>query len=84
MSDMPEGKNAASHVNRIPGVRIDDDGMVHTEYGSYHPVTGKGLPIDAPPALMQKILLALARDGEDSGPAENFDWDAFLAGIGSD
>lgn len=84
MSEPPEGKNSASHVNRIPGASIDDDGMVHTEYGSYHPVTGKGLPIDAPQSLMREILLALVRDGEDSGPTEEFDWDAFMAEMGSE
>lgn len=79
MGEHPEGINAASHLNRIPGVRIDSDGMIHTEYGSYHPVTGEGLPINAPPAPMQKILQAFIRDGENGGPAKEFDWDAFMS-----
>jgi hypothetical protein len=71
--------NANSHVNRIPGVTLDDAGFVHTRYGSYHPVTGEGLPIDAPDELMWQILIALIDDGLDSRPAEEFDFDAFMA-----
>ena len=52
--------------------------MIHTPYGSYDPVTGEGLPIDAPKELMQKILVALIQDGLDSGPAVEFDLDAFM------
>ena len=36
-----------SHVNRIPSITLDDLGYIHTVYGSYHPVTEEGLPIDA-------------------------------------
>jgi hypothetical protein len=76
--------NAASHVNRIPGVHLDEAGFIHTEYGTYHPVTGEGLPINAPDELMQKILIALIDDGIDSGPAEGFDLDAFVRDLGLD
>ena len=78
---MPEKResNAGSHVNRIPGGTLDDAGFVHTAYGSYHPVTGQGLPIDAPDALMRQILVALLRDGEDSGPAVKFDMKPWIA-----
>ena len=78
---MPEKResNAGSHVNRIPGVTLDDAGFVRTAYGSYHPVTGQGLPIDAPDDLMHQILVALLRDGEDSGPAVKFDMKPWIA-----
>ena len=78
MSDEESGSNAGSHVNRIPGVRLDEAGFIHTAYGSYHPVTGEGLPIDAPDELMRRILIALIDEGIDSGIAEDFDWDEFL------
>ena len=81
MSDEDCESNADSHVNRIPGVTLDDAGFVHTAYGSYHPVTGEGLPIDAPDELMRQILIALIDDGIDSGIAEEFDWDDFLASV---
>ena len=71
--------NAGSHVNRIPGVTLDNTGFVNTAYGSYHPVTGQGLPIDAPDELMRQILVALLRGGEDSGPAEEFDMKQWIA-----
>lgn len=74
----PEEKsksNVGSHVNRIPGVKLDDAGVVHTAYGSYHPVTGQGLPIAAPDELMRQILIVLIDDGIDSGIAEDLDWD---------
>ena len=73
-----DGSNAGSHVNRIPSVTLDDAGFIHTLYGSYHPVTGEGLPIDAPEELMRQILIALIRDGEDS-PLVEFDLDEFMA-----
>lgn len=76
--------NTASHVNRIPGVHLDEAGFIHTEFGVYHPVTGEGLPINAPAELMRKILVALIQDGIDSGPAEEFDLDAFVRGMGRD
>jgi len=66
-------------VNLIPGVTQDDAGVIHTPHGSYDPVTGEGLPIDAPEELMGKILTALIQDSLESGPAEPFDWDAFMA-----
>ena len=78
MSDEEGGSNAGSHVNSIPGVAIDDAGFIRTSYGSYHPVTGEGLPIDAPKELMREILIALLLDGEESGPAEPFDFDEFM------
>ena len=81
MSDDNGGSNAGSHVNRIPGVTLDDAGYVHTAYGSYHPVTGEGLPINAPDELMRKILIALIDDGIDSGIAEEFDFDEFLESV---
>ena len=71
--------NAGSDVNRIPGVTLDASGFIHTSYGSYHPVTGEGLPINAPKELQRRILIALIRDGEDSGIAEAFDLDRFMA-----
>lgn len=80
MDDGKAIRQPASNVNLIPGVSMDTSGMIHTDYGSYHPVTGKGLPIDAPQALMQRILAALIKDGEESGLAEEFDWDAFMEG----
>lgn len=70
--------NAGSHVNRIPGVTLDEEGFIHTAYGSYHPITGEGLPINAPDELMRKILIAQIDDGLDSGIAEGFDLDEFL------
>jgi hypothetical protein len=77
--DRTTRSNAASHVNRIHGVRLDGDGFIHTEFGSYHPVTGEGLPIGAPKALMYRILVALIDDGLDSGIAEDFDFETFIA-----
>ena len=65
--------NRNSHVNRIPGVSLDDAGFVHTPHGTYHPVTGEGLPINAPDELMRAILLALSDDGLASGIAKDFD-----------
>ena len=78
MTDEVRESNAGSHVNGIPGVSLDDAGFVHTAYGSYHPVTGQGLPIDAPDELMRQILIALIDDGLESGIAEDFDFDEFL------
>jgi len=69
---------AGRNVNLIPGVSQDEAGVIHTPYGTYDPVTDVGLPIDAPEGLMRKILIALIRDGEESGPAEPFDWDGFI------
>lgn len=54
------------------------DGVIHTPYGSYHPVTGEGLPIDAPQEFMDDILRELIQQGIDSGPAKRFDWDKFM------
>jgi hypothetical protein len=65
-------------VNRIPGVTLDNAGFVHTQFGSYHPVTGQGLPIDAPEALMRGILLALINDGLASPIDEELDVDDFM------
>lgn len=76
--------NAASHVNRIPGVHLDEAGFIHTQFGTYHPVTSEGLPINAPDELMQKILVALIEDGIDSGPAEEFDLDQLVREMGRD
>lgn len=76
MSDV--GSNTGSHVNRIPGVTLDESGFIHTPHGSYHPVTGEGLPIDAPKELLRDILVALIEDGIESGPAEPFDLDEFM------
>jgi hypothetical protein len=70
--------NRKSQVNGIPGVSLGEDGFVRTAYGSYNPVTGEGLPIDAPAALMEQILIALIEDGLDTGVAEEFDFDAFM------
>lgn len=70
MIDTTENSTAGSHVNRIPNVSIDDTGFIHTIYGSYDPVTGEGLPLDAPKKLMRDILITLLRDGEESGSAE--------------
>lgn len=70
--------NAQSHVNRIPGVTLDDAGYIHTAYGSYHPVTGEGYTFDIPEDLALEILKALLQDGIDSGPAKPFDLDTFL------
>lgn len=67
-----------SHVNDIEGVAIDADGVIHTPYGWYHPVTGEGLPIDAPKELICEILLALICDGEDSALTEPRDLDGLL------
>lgn len=79
MMDAAGNSDAGSHVNRIPDVSIDDVAFIHTIYGAYHPVTGEGLPIDAPKELMREILIALMRDGEESGFAEDFDLNTFLA-----
>ena len=83
MPGEPES-NAGSHVNRIPGVRLDDAGFIHTAYGSYHPVTGQGLPIDASDELMRQILIALIDDGIESGITEEFDLKEFVASVGRD
>lgn len=72
------GPASYSNVNRIDGVKLDESGIVHTQYGSYNPVTGEGLPIAAPRELMDKILAALLQDGLDSGPAIPFDIDAWF------
>ena len=82
MSDDAGESNAGSHVNRIPGVKLDDAGIFHTPFGSYHPATGEGLPIDAPKELMRKILIALLRFGEESGLVEPFDFDDFMKEVG--
>ena len=79
--------NSASNLSRIPGVSLDATGFVHTPYGTYHPVTGKGLPIDAPNELMRAILLALIDDGLASGFVDDFDFEEFIErefGSGSD
>lgn len=78
MTDDRGNSNRNSHVNRIPGVSLDDAGFIHTKYGTYHPVTGEGLPINAPEDLMHRILVALIDDGLDSGIAEEFDIDAWF------
>jgi len=78
MIDAPENSSAKSHVNRIPDISIDDTGFIHTIYGTYHPVTGEGLTIDAPKELMREILIALLRDGEESGFAEDFELNTIL------
>ena len=75
MTDNPFPSNINSHVNRIPGVSLDEAGFVHTTYGTYHPVTGQGLPIDAPEDLMRQILVALTDDGLESLIAEECDID---------
>lgn len=54
------------------------DGVIHSPYGSFHPVTGDGLPIDAPQDFMDDILRELIQQGLDSGPAEPFDLDEFM------
>jgi len=77
--DRGRRSRAGRNVNLIPGVSQDEAGVIHTPYGSYHPVTGVGLPIDAPEGLMHAILIALLRDGMESGPARPFDFDKFLA-----
>ena len=81
MADEDGGSNAGSHVNRIPGVTLDGSGFIHTSYGSYHPDHGEGLPIDAPKEPMREILIALLRDGEESGAAQPFDFDDFIEDV---
>lgn len=81
MIDDTANSNTGSRVNRIPDVSINDTGFIHTIYGSYHPVTGEGLPIDAPKELMRDILIALLRDGEESGFAEDVDLNTIFAEI---
>ena len=81
MIDDVGGSNAGSHGNRIPGVTLDDSGFIHTLYGYYHPVTGEGLPIDAPNELMYETLIALLRDGEESGLAEPLDVAEFIKDV---
>ena len=78
MTEDHPNSNRNSHVNHIPGVSLDAAGFVHTAFGSYHPVTGEGLPIDAPAPLMKQILIALIGDGLESGIAEEFDLDEFM------
>lgn len=78
MVDGDRGSSARSHVTRIPGVTLDEAGFIHTQYGTCHPVTGEGLPIDAPEALMREILVALIDDGMSSGPAQEFGFVAFI------
>jgi hypothetical protein len=79
MSENVIHSNANSHVNCIPDVTLDEAGFIHTAYGSYHPVTGEGLAFDVPDTLKVEILAALIQDGEDSGHAELWDFDAFMA-----
>jgi hypothetical protein len=71
--------NAQSHVNRIPGVTLDDGGFIHTAYGSYHPVTGEGHTFDMPKEM--EFENALIEDGLDSGLATDFDLDKLLEEI---
>lgn len=78
MTDERIPSNRNSHVNRIPGVVLDEAGFVHTSYGTYNPVTGEGLPIDAPEELMRQIPIALIDDGLESGIAEDFDFEEFI------
>lgn len=80
MKDGQHHSNCDSHVNRIPGVSLEDAGFVHTRFGSYHPVTEEGLSIDAPREITQQILVALISDSEVVGPEEPFDWDHLLLG----
>jgi hypothetical protein len=75
--------NAASHVNRIPGVSIDNEGFITTKYGRYHPITGEGLNFHVPEELWNKIVMALIDDGLDSGPAVEFDIDKWLEDLSS-
>lgn len=82
MVEEASAANAASHINRIPDVHLDEAGFIHTQFGTFHPVTGEALPINAPEELMRKILLALIDDGIASGPAEEFDLDAFVREMG--
>ncbi|MEQ1537508.1 MAG: hypothetical protein ABL928_01155 [Sphingorhabdus sp.] len=79
MSENVIHSNANSHVNCIADVTLDEAGFIHTAYGSYHPVTGEGLVFDIPETLKIEILRALIQDSIDSGPAVEFDWDAFMA-----
>jgi len=44
IADGSGGSNAGSHVNRIPGVTLDESGFIHTPYGSYHPPSAKVYP----------------------------------------
>lgn len=67
-----------SYINDIDGITIDEQGTIHTPYGSFHPVTGEGLPINAPKKLMHKILVALIRDGEESEIVDDFDIDRWF------
>ena len=78
MSENGIHSNANSHINRIPDVTLDDAGFIHTAYGSYHPVTGEGFAFEMPETLKVEILRALIQDGEDSGPGELWDYDAFM------
>ena len=59
------------------GCQQDEYGVVHSPYGAFNPVTGEGLPIDAPPAFMRQVLHDLLQEGLDSGPARPFDWEKF-------
>ncbi|MEP7221237.1 MAG: hypothetical protein ABI673_01075 [Novosphingobium sp.] len=59
----------------IAGCQQDENGVIHSPYGAFNPVTGEGLPIDAPPEFMEQALRDLLHEGLDSGPARPFDWD---------
>jgi antitoxin ParD1/3/4 len=56
----------------------DANGFIHGPYGSFNPVTGEGMPFEAPPEYMHEILRQLIQEGLDSGPAEPFDFDEFM------
>ena len=65
-------------TNHLTTLKRDADGRIHSRWGAFNPVTGEGLPIDAPQEFMDEILQELLQEGEDSGPAEPFDFDAFM------
>lgn len=41
--------------------------MIHSSYGRFNPVTGEGLPIDAPVEFMLATMNDLLREGLISG-----------------
>jgi hypothetical protein len=63
---------------RSPDSIQDENGFIHGPYGSFHPATGQGLPIDAPEEYMREVLIRLIEESIASGPAVPFDMKTWM------
>lgn len=63
---------------RIANCEQDENGMIDSPYGMFNPVTGEGLPIEAPDGFMRQVLQDLIQAGLDSGIDESFDIDGLM------